>query len=128
MAKFFLYSGRPDFVDARVISIVSQIKDGDNPTSLILAKTLLGMDFVFLGGESQNFLGSPLTLQIWLMERLDKIAMPTVADYGPSNFLSRNVLKTECQTESDWVKFLNKKSSVSIRWNCYWWKSLPPLL
>ena len=128
MAKFFLYSGRPDFVDARVISIVSQIKDGDNPTSLILAKTLLGMDSVFLGGESQNFLGSPLTLQIWLMERLDKITMPTVADYGPSNFLSRNVLKTECQTESDWVKFLNKKSSVSIRWNCYWWKSLPPLL
>ena len=128
MAKFFLYSGRPDFVDARAISIVSQIKDGDNPTSLILAKTLLGMDSVFLGGESQNFLGSPLTLQIWLMERLDKIAMPTVADYGPSNFLSRNVLKTECQTENDWVKFLNKKSSVSIRWNCYWWKSLPPLL
>ena len=39
---------------------MSQIKDGDNPVSLILAKTLLGMDFVFHGGKSQNFLGCPL--------------------------------------------------------------------
>ena len=62
------------------------------------------------------------------MERLDMIATPTIADYGPSNFLNRTVLKTECQTESDWVKFLNKKSSVSIRWNYYLWKCPPPLL
>ena len=46
------------------------------------------------------------------------IATPIVNDYGPDNFLSRTVLKIECQIESDWVKFLNKKSSVSIRWNC----------
>ena len=49
---------------------MSQVKDSDNPTSLILAETLLGLDSIFLGGESQQFLGSPLTLQIWLMERL----------------------------------------------------------
>ena len=67
-------------------------------------------------------------MQIWLMERLNMIATPTIADHGPSNFLSRTVLKTEYQTKSDWVKFLNKKSSVSIRWNCYWWKCPPPLL
>jgi len=83
-------------VDARVIGIVSQVKDDDNPTSLILAETLLGLDSVFLGGESQNFLGSSLTLQIWLMERLDMNATPTIADYGPGNFLSRTILKTKC--------------------------------
>ena len=94
--------GRPGFVDARAIGIVSQVKDGDNPTSLILVETLLGLDSVFLGRESQNFLGSPLTLQVWLMERPDIIATPTVADYGPSNFLNRTILKTECQTKSDW--------------------------
>ena len=55
-------------MDARAISVVSQIKDGDNPVSLILAKTLLGLDVVFHGRESQIFLGSPMTLQIWLME------------------------------------------------------------
>ena len=54
--------------------------------------------------------------------------MPSAIDYGLDNFLSRVVLKTECQIESDWVKFLNKKSSASIRWNCYWWKCPPPLL
>ena len=107
---------------------MSQIKDDHNPASLILAETLLGLDSIFHGGESQKFLGSPLTLQIWLMERLDMIVMPTVVDYGPSNFLSRTILKTECQIESDWVKFFNKKSSVSIRWNCYWWKCPSPLL
>ena len=69
---------------------MSQIKDGDSPVSLILAETLPGLDVVFHGGESQNFLGSPLTLQIWLMERLDLIARPT-SNYGPSNFLSRTI-------------------------------------
>ena len=55
-------------MDAQAISVVTQIKDGDNPISLILAGTLLELDVVFHGGETWNFLGSPLTLQIWLME------------------------------------------------------------
>ena len=95
---------------------MNQIKDGDNLVSLILAKTLLGLDVVFHGGESPNFLRSPLTLQIWLMERLDMIAKPTIGNYRPSSFLSKTVIKTECQTESDWVKFLNKKSRTLIQW------------
>ena len=49
-------------MDAQAISIVSQIKDGNNLASLILAETLLGLDSVFHGGELQNFLGSPFTL------------------------------------------------------------------
>ena len=114
-----LCSGRHGFVDARAISVVNQIKDGDIPVSLILAETLLRLDTVFHCGETQNFLGSPLTLQIWLMERLDMIAKPTTGNYGPSSFLSRVVIKTRCQIESDWVKFLDKKSSTSIQWDCY---------
>ena len=114
MGEFFLCSGRHDFTDARAISVVSQIKDGDNSISLILVETLLVLDSIFHGGESQNFLGSPLTLQIWLMERLDMIVRPTTGNYGPNSFLSRTVIKTECQTKSNWVKFLNKKSGASI--------------
>ena len=101
-------------MDAQAISVMSQIKDSDNLISLILAETLLGLDAVFHGGESQNFLESPLTLRIWLMERLDMIAKPTTSNYGSSSFLSKAVIKTECQTESDWVQFLDKKSSTSI--------------
>ena len=68
VGKFLLYSRRRGFVDARAISVVTQIKDVDNPVSLILAETLLELDVLFHGGETWNFLGSPLTLQIWLME------------------------------------------------------------
>ena len=115
-------------MDAQAISVVNQIKDGDNPVSLVLAETLLGLDTVFHGGESQSFLRSPLTLQIWLMERLDMIAKPTTSNYRPRSFLSRAVIKTKCQTKSDWVKFLDKKSSTLIQWDCYWWKCPSPLL
>ena len=101
VGKFLLCSGWPDFMDARAISVVNQIKDVGNPVPLILAKTLMGLDSVFRGGESQNFLGSPLVLQIWLMERLDMIAMSAISNYGPGNFLSRIVLKSKCQTESN---------------------------
>ena len=59
---------------------MGQIKGDYNPT-LVMAETLLGLDYVFLGGESQQFLGSPLTLQIWLMERLDMITTPTFSNY-----------------------------------------------
>ena len=62
MGEFLFYFRRSGFVDARPIGIVSQVKYGDNPASLILAKTLLRLDSVFLGRESQQFLGSPLTL------------------------------------------------------------------
>ena len=55
VGKLLLCSGRHSFVDARAISVVNQITNGDNPVSLILAKTLLGMDAVFHGGETQNF-------------------------------------------------------------------------
>ena len=119
VGKLLLCSGRCDFVDARAISVVNQVKDGDNPVSLILVETLPGLDAIFHGGESQNFSGSHLTLQIWLMERLDMIAKPTTGNYRPNGFLSSVVIKTECQTETDWVRFLDKKSSTSIQWDCY---------
>ena len=112
MGEFLLCSGKPCFVDALAIGIVDQVRDGDNPASLILEETLSGLESIFLGEESQQFLGSPLTLQIRLMERLDMIATTTVANYGPSNFPNRAILKTKCQTEKDWVKFLEKKSSL----------------
>ena len=101
VGEILLYSGRHSFVDAQAISVVNQIKDGDNPTSLILAETLLGLDAVIHGGETQNFLRSPLTLQIWLIEQLGIIAKPAIGNYRPGNFLIRAVIKTECQTESD---------------------------
>ena len=52
--ELLLCSGRHSFVDARTISVVNQIKDGDNPVCLILAKTLLGTNVVFHGGETQT--------------------------------------------------------------------------
>ena len=128
VGKLLLYSRRCGFVDARVVSVVNQIKDGDNPVSLILSETFLGLDVVFHDGETQNFLGSPLTLQIWLMERLNMIAKPTTGNYRPSSFLSRAIIQIKCQNESDWVKFLDKKSNTSTQWDCYQWTCLPPLL
>ena len=52
VGKLLLCSGRHDFVDARAISVVNQIKDGYNPVSLILAETFRGLDVVFHGGET----------------------------------------------------------------------------
>ena len=56
------------------------------------------------------------------------IAKPTTSNYRPSRFLSKAIIKAECQIKSDWVRFLDKKSSTSIQWDYYWWKCPPPLL
>ena len=55
------------------------------------------------------------------------IATPTISIYGPNYFLNKVVIKTKCQNEKDWVKFLEKKSSLLIRWDYYRWKRPPPL-
>ena len=52
VGELLLCSGRHGFVDARAISIMNQIKDDDNPVSLIFVETLLGLDVVFHGGET----------------------------------------------------------------------------
>ena len=52
VGELLLYFGRHGFVVAQAISVMNQIKDGDIPVSLILAKTLLGLDAVFHGGET----------------------------------------------------------------------------
>ena len=62
MGEFLLCLGSSGFMDARAIGIRSQVKDGDNLASLIFVETLLGLDSVFLNGESQHFLWSSLTL------------------------------------------------------------------
>ena len=59
MGEFLLCSERPGFVDARVIGIVNQVKDGDNPTSLILVETFLGRILYLLGETRNTFLGVP---------------------------------------------------------------------
>ena len=55
MGKILLCFGRPGFVDAQVIGIVSQIKDGDNLASLIMSETLVGLDSVFHGGVTKLY-------------------------------------------------------------------------
>ena len=52
VGEFMLCFRRHGFMDSRAISVVSQIKDGDNLVSLILEETLLGLDVVFHGRES----------------------------------------------------------------------------
>ena len=52
VGKLLFCFGRHSFVDAQAISIVNQIRDGDNPDSLIWAETLLGLDVVFDSGET----------------------------------------------------------------------------
>ena len=47
------------------------------------------------------------------------IAKPTTVNYELGNFLSRAVIKIECQTESDWVKFLDKKSRIGPYLPCW---------
>ena len=54
MGELLLCSGRHGFVDARAISVVNQIKDGDILVSLILAETLLGLDVVFHRSEERR--------------------------------------------------------------------------
>ena len=57
VGEFLLCSRRHGFTDARAISVVSQIKDGDNSISLILVETLLILDLYFMVENLKTSLG-----------------------------------------------------------------------
>ncbi|GMP69439.1 hypothetical protein CsSME_00028702 [Camellia sinensis var. sinensis] len=68
LAHFFLARsfGRSSI---RFIEVAQGLKEGKSCTSLALAKTLMGLD-AFHWRETTKFVGSPLLLQIWLMDKL----------------------------------------------------------
>ena len=73
----------------RLFSVINQLKPGTSIIGVVLAETLIALDLFKAGKITSRFLpGSPLLLQLWLMEKTRHIGGPickpsTVSSYAP---------------------------------------------
>ena len=127
IGEFLLCSRRPGFADARIFDLLDDVKKKRSLIPMVLAETFHGLD-ALSRGDTNIFQGSPLLLQVWLMDHMGILSLPTVATYGPADYVGRKLQLFGCQTEKEWTYFLSKKDGQNIRWNCHWWKCPYPLL
>ena len=64
---------------------------------MVLAETFHGLD-PLSRGETNIFQGSPLLLQVWLMDHMGILSLPTIATYGPGDYVGRKLQLFGCQT------------------------------
>ncbi|GMY38586.1 hypothetical protein FCV25MIE_33830 [Fagus crenata] len=106
---------------------IPQLLQGKSIVPIILAETLNGLDAV-VRGETSILLGSPLVLQLWLMDRLALVAPPTVAIYKPKHYKTRSLTRPDLQSEKDFLVELCRRTGKHIRWSCPWWQCGLPIL
>ncbi|XP_056683737.1 uncharacterized protein [Spinacia oleracea] len=87
---------------------------------LVVAETLLSADELKKDAKSEYFKGSPLLLQIWLMERLRLLETPAdPKHYRPIALGNRKYLHRG-QDEAEWASFFSH-GICSIKWVVPWW-------
>ncbi|GMP99554.1 hypothetical protein CsSME_00046987 [Camellia sinensis var. sinensis] len=69
MLAHFLLSPSFGRSSIRLVEVVQGLKEGKSCIGLVLANTLMGLD-AFHRREITKFIGSPLFLQVWLMDKL----------------------------------------------------------
>jgi len=67
--------GKSALGDMRLMSLVEQVEGGRTCAHIVLAETIYGLDLKKWGRE-RAFLGSPIMLQVWLMEHLNLLEPP----------------------------------------------------
>ena len=143
LSQFLLTNPKGTF-DCALLGIVADMEHGGNPFPTILAETLQGLDRIS-SKTNDRMSGSPLLLQvrlflssfflsfffysdlsllqIWLQEKLELLAPPTVPfdRYQPKHHKSRP-LRRAASTFTDWMAMLCIIHDSNIRWMCPWWK------
>ncbi|KAL7264449.1 hypothetical protein ACSBR1_002406 [Camellia fascicularis] len=72
MLSHFLFVSGSGGSSVRLIEVAQGLKEGKSCIVMILAETLMGLD-AFYSRETTRFAGSPLLLQVWLMDKLQVV-------------------------------------------------------
>ena len=100
--------------------MAKQIHQGKNPAPFILAETLIGLDHLVM--KQKSFLkGSPITLQVWLLEKLSLIQPPPnpLITCKPSHYLYRKIDQS-IQNENASLT-ISQLTKDKFRFICPWW-------
>ncbi|XP_074295473.1 uncharacterized protein LOC141623279 [Silene latifolia] len=109
--------------DPRLLGLVEQMELRRSPACLCLGEILLGLDNR-KANRDLPYLGSPVILQVWLMERLRLIEPPVhVPSYHARSIAMRTRLYMVDFTRvcNYWENKLKSDDGLLIRWIVPWW-------
>ena len=69
VGEFLLVNQRSGFADVRISTLIPQLLGGKSLVPIVIAESMNGLDAVYRD-ETDIFRGSPLLLQVWLMDCL----------------------------------------------------------
>ena len=127
LTSFMLLVTGAEMVDSIIVQIVEGITMGRNPTPVILAETMNGLDDC--KNDRETYLrGSPMMLSIWLMEHFQLVVPPVRALPITEQFFDRFLAYTGNETVGQWTRWFAKDGISKIRWNVPWWTLGYPLM
>ncbi|GMP98804.1 hypothetical protein CsSME_00046546 [Camellia sinensis var. sinensis] len=106
----------------QLIEVALGLKEGKSCIAMTLAETLMGLD-AFYRRETTRFAGSPLLLQVWLMDKLQVV--DSCPAYSARGYFFRQRL-VNALDEGWWFDWMYSLSADRIAWR-YPWLNLPAM-
>ncbi|XP_056686030.1 uncharacterized protein [Spinacia oleracea] len=116
---YLLSNNNGAFGDIRLIPLISQMESCYSIMPLVVAETLLSADELKKDAKSEYFKGSPLLLQIWLVERLRLLEAPADPKHYRPIALGNQKYLHQGQDEPEWTSFFTY-GICSIKWVVPW--------
>ncbi|MBY3556027.1 hypothetical protein HGI15_22055, partial [Modestobacter lapidis] len=109
LGRYLLASGSL-LVPIQLCELLLPLSESKNIVPMVLAETLNGLDAA-RRGSAFTLRGSPLLLQMWLMERLSLLHPSHYPNYKPSHYCTRRLDLPDAESVRDWVFYLYKDAS-----------------
>ncbi|KAF5933240.1 hypothetical protein HYC85_029411 [Camellia sinensis] len=106
----------------RLTEVAQGLKEGKSRIAMTLAEMLMGLD-AFYRHETTRLAGSPLLLQVWLMDKLQIV--DSCPAYLARGYFFRHRL-VNALDEGWWFAWMCRLSADRITWRCPW-LSLPAM-
>ncbi|KAL7214355.1 hypothetical protein ACSBR1_026713 [Camellia fascicularis] len=100
----------------RLIEVTQGLKEGKCCIGLALVETLMDLD-AFHRGETTHFTGSPLLLQVWLMDKL-RVVGPCPEYLARAYFFLQRLI--DFPLEGLWCDWMCSRSTADRSWRCPW--------
>ncbi|KAF5931961.1 hypothetical protein HYC85_028132 [Camellia sinensis] len=113
LSHFLLSPGFGGF-SIRLIEVAQGLKEGKGCIAMTLAETLIGLDSIYRR-ETTRFAGSPLLLQVWLMDKLQVV--DSCPAYSARGYFFRQRL-VDAPDEKWWLDWMCNLSADRIVWRC----------
>ena len=119
IGRFLISTGTPH-VPIQICELIPFLAKGHNLIPMVLAETLNSLDKVHEDPKIPLG-GSPILLQMWLLERLKFLSPTVITPYKPQHYGLRRIELPGKFSLRDWLGYFQTLSWRNIKWFIFIW-------